>query len=89
MAAVLYERQGAVGCITLNRPERLNAINDELPRGIREAVQQCNEDDRVRVVLIQGAGKGCVCFAERSRKIPAESFFLRFCLFLDFAEGTI
>ena len=45
-----------VATITLNRPERLNAINDEMPSEIRAAVEAANADARVHVIVLQGAG---------------------------------
>ncbi len=45
-----------IATITLNRPERLNAINDEMPGEIRAAVADANADDRVHVIVLQGAG---------------------------------
>ena len=47
---------GRIATITLNRPERLNAINDEMPGEIRAAVQAANADDRVHAIVLQGAG---------------------------------
>ena len=47
-----------VATITLNRPERLNAINDELPRELRQAVERAQRDSDVHVIVLQGAGKG-------------------------------
>jgi enoyl-CoA hydratase len=47
---------GRVATITLNRPERLNAINDEMPGEIRAAVQAANADEHVHVIVLQGAG---------------------------------
>ena len=44
--------------LLLNRPERLNAINDEMPREIRAAVDWANADDEVHVIVVEGAGKG-------------------------------
>ncbi|MEO7917725.1 MAG: crotonase/enoyl-CoA hydratase family protein [Dokdonella sp.] len=44
--------------LLLNRPERLNAISDETPREIREAVDWANADDEVHVIIVEGAGKG-------------------------------
>lgn len=44
--------------LLLNRPERLNAINDQTPREIRAAVEWANEDPQVHVIVVQGAGKG-------------------------------
>lgn len=44
--------------LLLNRPERLNAINDQTPREIRAAVEWANEDPQVHVIVLQGAGKG-------------------------------
>ncbi|MET8798721.1 crotonase/enoyl-CoA hydratase family protein [Nocardia sp. NPDC004568] len=43
--------------LTLNRPERLNAITGEMAREIGEAVAAANADDSVRVIVIQGAGR--------------------------------
>jgi enoyl-CoA hydratase len=47
---------GRIATITLNRPERLNAINDEMPGEIRQAVDAANADDRVHVIVVRGAG---------------------------------
>ena len=47
-----------VARLLLNRPERLNAINDQTPREIRAAVEWANDDDEVHVILVEGAGKG-------------------------------
>ena len=44
--------------LLLNRPERLNAINEEMPREIRAAVDWANADDEVHVIVVEGAGKG-------------------------------
>ncbi len=47
-----------VARLLLNRPERLNAINDEMPREIRAAVDWANADEEVHVIVVEGAGKG-------------------------------
>ena len=52
-----YEIRDAKAYLTLNRPERLNAIDDVMPGEIRAAVEQANADDRVRVIVVQGAGR--------------------------------
>ena len=51
------EVAGRIATITLNRPERLNAINDEMPGEIRQAVEAANADERVHVIVLRGAGK--------------------------------
>lgn len=52
-----YQTAGRVATITLNRPERLNAIDDAMPGEIRAAVERANGDDRVHVIVVRGAGK--------------------------------
>lgn len=47
-----------VARLLLNRPERLNAINDHMPGEIRAAVEWANADDEVHVIVVEGAGKG-------------------------------
>jgi enoyl-CoA hydratase len=54
---VLYEKKGRVAYIILNRPDRLNAINDEMPPEIERAVQRADSDPNVHVMILEGAGK--------------------------------
>ncbi len=54
---LLYETEGRVARITLNRPDRLNAITEATPGEIRAAVERANEDDAVHVIVLQGAGR--------------------------------
>ena len=48
---------GRIATITLNRPQRLNAINGAMPGEIRAAVEAANADERVHVIVLAGAGK--------------------------------
>jgi enoyl-CoA hydratase len=52
------ERNPRVARLLLNRPERLNAINDATPREIRAAVEWANAEPEVHVIVVEGAGKG-------------------------------
>ena len=56
--AVLVETKGAVRILTMNRPERLNALNAEIQDGLRKAFDDIEADDSVRAVLLTGAGRG-------------------------------
>src|SRR5690606_3709747 len=47
-----------VRTIILDRPDRLNAVNDALARALPEALDAASADDEVRVVVITGAGRG-------------------------------
>lgn len=49
---------GRVATITLDRPERLNAIVDPMPRELRLAVEHADADPDVHVIVLEGAGKG-------------------------------
>lgn len=55
--ALRYEVRNRRAYITLNRPERLNAITAEMGREIAAAVAAANADDDVRVIVVQGAGR--------------------------------
>ena len=57
MPTVLYEKKERVAYIILNRPDRLNAINDEMPPEIERAVQRADSDPNVHVMILEGAGK--------------------------------
>lgn len=56
MPRVLYERDGRIGRITLNRPEVMNAIDNELPIELAECVGRANADESVHVIVLSGAG---------------------------------
>jgi len=58
MSDILVERQGAVALITLNRPERLNAITPDMGRAYAEALRACGDDRSVRAIVVTGAGRG-------------------------------
>jgi enoyl-CoA hydratase len=55
--AVLYEVRGPAAWITLNRPEKLNAINKDVLDGLHAAVDRATADDEVKVVVLTGAGR--------------------------------
>ena len=55
--AVLYSVEGAVARITLNRPEKRNALNDAIIAGIKQGLRNAAVDENVRVIVIAGAGK--------------------------------
>ena len=56
--AVLYEKKEGVAIVTMNRPERLNAVNDEIRAGLREKLDDAAKDDEVKVIIVTGAGRG-------------------------------
>jgi methylglutaconyl-CoA hydratase len=53
---ILYQVEGGIARITLNRPEKKNALNDALIAGLKEALRRANDDAAVRVAIITGAG---------------------------------
>jgi 2-(1,2-epoxy-1,2-dihydrophenyl)acetyl-CoA isomerase len=55
--ALLIERTGAVARLKLNRPEIGNAIDIELARALHQAAIECDKDERVRCVILSGAGR--------------------------------
>ena len=69
-----YETEGRLATITLNRPERLNAIARGMPQEIREAVEKANDDNAVHCIILTGAGRSfcagydLVEFAEQKSK---------------------
>jgi enoyl-CoA hydratase len=52
-----YALDDRIARITLNRPQRLNAINHKMPGEIRRAIEQANADDAVHVIVLAGAGR--------------------------------
>ncbi|MDZ7728871.1 MAG: enoyl-CoA hydratase-related protein [Dehalococcoidia bacterium] len=55
---ILYEQEGRILTITLNRPERLNAWTPTMEREFIEALNAANADDSIGVIVVTGAGRG-------------------------------
>src|SRR5574337_764649 len=81
-----------VARLLLNRPERLNAINEQMPSEIRAAVEWANANDEVHVIVVEGAGKGfcggydLVHFAEGQREHPCQQEAYPWDPMVDYAQ---
>ena len=64
MAFVELEKKGAVGVITMNRPEALNALNDQVLRDLDSVLDQVEHDEEILVVVLTGAGRSFVAGAD-------------------------
>jgi enoyl-CoA hydratase len=58
---LLYEVQGGIATVTLNRPDQRNALNGELLAALVEAMKQARDDEAVRAVVLTGAGEKVFC----------------------------
>ena len=55
---ITYEKNGPVATVTLNRPDKLNALSDELQLEVRSALEDAGwEDDVIRVIVLKAAGR--------------------------------
>jgi enoyl-CoA hydratase len=57
VTSVLYEAERSVATLTLNRPDRLNAITEALVADLRAALERAWADDDVRAIRLRGAGR--------------------------------
>ena len=64
MAFVTLERKGAVGVITMDRPEALNALNDQVLRDLDAVLDQVEQDPEILVAIVTGAGRSFVAGAD-------------------------
>ena len=55
---IIYSKEDHVATITLNRPERMNALNGKASSELTKAIDEANKDQEVRVLIITGAGRG-------------------------------
>jgi enoyl-CoA hydratase/carnithine racemase len=56
-STIRFELRREIGIVTLNRPEKLNAFDETMIREIRQVIWRANFDDKVRVLIITGAGR--------------------------------
>lgn len=55
---IILEKRNGLAILTLNRPETLNAWNDEMSREARDAIDEIDKDENTKVLVITGAGRG-------------------------------
>jgi 2-(1,2-epoxy-1,2-dihydrophenyl)acetyl-CoA isomerase len=67
--AVLFDVHQNVAVITLNRPERLNALNEDIHAGLRAAFERIESDEGIRAVLLTGAGRGFCAGADLNQSL--------------------
>jgi len=68
---LLYENKDGVTTITLNRPDRFNAFNNEMNYELQDALKAVKRDDNCRVVVLTGAGKA-FCSGQDLKDIAGE-----------------
>jgi len=73
---IIYERKGSIAYVTLNRPEKLNALNTKLMAGFRAAMREVEEDDEIRAVILTGAGRAfCSGFDIQKSNVSPDSVY--------------
>jgi 2-(1,2-epoxy-1,2-dihydrophenyl)acetyl-CoA isomerase len=65
---LMFEQAGAVARITLNRPEKLNAINHELGLQLYDVFARCENDPTIRAIVLAGAGRAFCAGDELGRE---------------------
>src|SRR4051794_8155734 len=58
MSVLLMEDRGAVRVLTMNRPEKRNALNSELTHALLEAIHRADKDESIGCIVLTGAGQG-------------------------------
>jgi enoyl-CoA hydratase/carnithine racemase len=66
-AQILFDKNGAVATVTMNRPEKLNAYSETMVHEILAALSDVRDDDAVRAVILTGAGRGFCSGGDISR----------------------
>lgn len=76
MTELLIESSDSIRFLTLNRPEKRNALNDGLIASLKEALREADADDEMRAIVIRGAGKDFCSGADLSalQKIASASY---------------
>jgi enoyl-CoA hydratase len=64
---IIYEKKGQIAYVTLNHPQRLNALCPDISNEISKAINEVNYDDDVKVVIFKGAGRSFCAGADLSQ----------------------
>lgn len=65
---ILFQKEGGLATITLNRPDKLNALSEAMRVDLKMAAAEVLNDDEIRVAIITGAGRGFCSGADVGRQ---------------------
>src|ERR687887_844004 len=71
MAEVTYQREGAAAVITIDRPERRNAVDPSTADQLLEAYRSFEADDEARVMILTGSGEDAFCAGADLKSVAA------------------
>jgi (E)-benzylidenesuccinyl-CoA hydratase len=74
---IRYERSGHIATVTLNRPERLNAFNEEMSLELSRAWSDIRDDPQIRVAILTGAGDRAFCSGVDVTGTPGDPLLVR------------
>jgi enoyl-CoA hydratase/carnithine racemase len=69
---LLLEKKEGIGLLTMNRPDRMNAFNQQMEAEFVQALQEADQDDEIRVLVVTGAGKSFCAGADVGRMSAEE-----------------
>ena len=72
MADLLEEQEGGVAVLTLNRPDRLNALSEDMLRALCDALTRLNSDKQIGAIILTGAGRGFCAGGDVKRMASTE-----------------
>ena len=72
MTDLLEEHEAGVAVLTLNRPDRLNALSEEMLRALCDALPRLNNDKQIGAIILTGAGRGFCAGGDVKRMAAAE-----------------
>ena len=75
-SVLLVDDRGPVRILTMNRPEKRNALNSELTSGLLQALRDADASDAVGAIVLTGAGQGFCAGADLSEFKGAQDVFL-------------
>lgn len=71
MSEILFELKDNIAVLTLNRPERLNALNRSMALELQDQLLACDENDAVRSIMLTGAGRA-FCSGQDLQEFPPD-----------------
>jgi enoyl-CoA hydratase/carnithine racemase len=85
---IIFEQDGAIATITLNRPQKLNAMTPEMADELCRLIGECNQDSLIRVAILTGAGSKAFCVGSDIKELDAYDAPWAFRNRLDYCDSV-